>query len=680
MVAFIVAGAVLSALIMVLCGTGLRKWIYPVLLGLMVLFILIFRAEVTEGTLEIINGFLDKLTLSTGKIFLDYEALGAGVEMALGLIFAILAMLFAGAAVLGSMLPILPLAMIAAVGGMAGAVPVGAGLALLAVGMIVIPLKGGIGNLRVDGLRLAAAVICIALALGLGLILRNANLQDLSKTAQLKIHEIKYDSETNAMPEGRLADLGPFKKTETEALAVTMDDPEKLYLRGHVYEVYTGSSWEELPAEERAEGEALFYWLHQNGFYGQGQIAQAMSAAGLDEETQKVKIENLSACKATSYLPYALRDNSRLDASLIGDAAWGNDMTELSIYSGSVAKWYETQYELASGQGSKDTDSYMALEQSYAGYVKEHDLQLTQESWNVLRRKLGEVEGSRSLYEIQSLIREYLEDALHYDENAYTLSGEGDFLNYVLERSDGGAYSVQYATAAALMLRYYGVPSRYVEGYYLTPEQAEKAEAGEKVILTEENAHAWAEYYLNGVGFVPFEVTPGYIDPEDLDFGVSGNGDGEGLYQYQSNAMTYAITEEPEKEKPDTGQKDLFRFDSKILLLLIPLLILAFIVFVISRRIRLARALRAIDCASNRYATAMRYGYAMAIKDRAMGILLPEDEEAYHINELALFSRQEITDEDRKHMDEYASKVLKEAKKTWNMIRKLRLRLIDGIY
>ena len=39
---------------------------------------------------------------------------------------------------------------------------------------------------------------------------------------------------------------------------------------------------------------------------------------------------------------------------------------------------------------------------------------------------------------------------------------------------------------------------------------------GETITLTEENAHAWAEYYVSGVGFVPFEVTPGYIDDEEL--------------------------------------------------------------------------------------------------------------------------------------------------------------------
>ena len=46
---------------------------------------------------------------------------------------------------------------------------------------------------------------------------------------------------------------------------------------------------------------------------------------------------------------------------------------------------------------------------------------------------------------------------------------KGDFTENFISRSKIG-HSVHYATAAALMFRYYGIPSRYVEGYLITPE------------------------------------------------------------------------------------------------------------------------------------------------------------------------------------------------------------------
>lgn len=50
-------------------------------------------------------------------------------------------------------------------------------------------------------------------------------------------------------------------------------------------------------------------------------------------------------------------------------------------------------------------------------------------------------------------------------------AGTNDFAAYVLQVGKRG-YSVHYAACAAVMLRYFGVPSRYVEGYYINAETA----------------------------------------------------------------------------------------------------------------------------------------------------------------------------------------------------------------
>lgn len=48
------------------------------------------------------------------------------------------------------------------------------------------------------------------------------------------------------MPEGKLHDLSAWEKSGTPALRVTMEQPQRLYLRGFVGEVYTGRSWQPL--------------------------------------------------------------------------------------------------------------------------------------------------------------------------------------------------------------------------------------------------------------------------------------------------------------------------------------------------------------------------------------------------------------------------------------------------
>ena len=49
----------------------------------------------------------------------------------------------------------------------------------------------------------------------------------------------------------------------------------------------------------------------------------------------------------------------------------------------------------------------------------------------------------------------------------------------------------------------------------LPAPDAEKMRPGEPFTLTQKHAHAWAEYYIDGIGWLPFECTPGYIDDDD---------------------------------------------------------------------------------------------------------------------------------------------------------------------
>ena len=66
---------------------------------------------------------------------------------------------------------------------------------------------------------------------------------------------------------------------------------------------------------------------------------------------------------------------------------------------------------------------------------------------------------------------------------------------------------MHFASAGVLLLRAAGVPARYVEGYVvsegdITPETW--------LAVPDSQAHAWAEVYVPGMGFLPVEMTPGY--------------------------------------------------------------------------------------------------------------------------------------------------------------------------
>jgi hypothetical protein len=96
-------------------------------------------------------------------------------------------------------------------------------------------------------------------------------------------------------------------------------------------------------------------------------------------------------------------------------------------------------------------------------------------------------------------------------ENVYTLSPgampeDRDFVEYFLTENHKG-YCVHFATAVAALLRSAGIPARYVEGFVVSPDDP-KAKDG-FTELTDNRAHAWAEIYVNGEGWIPVESTPG---------------------------------------------------------------------------------------------------------------------------------------------------------------------------
>ncbi|MDI3330381.1 MAG: transglutaminaseTgpA domain-containing protein [Micrococcus sp.] len=67
----------------------------------------------------------------------------------------------------------------------------------------------------------------------------------------------------------------------------------------------------------------------------------------------------------------------------------------------------------------------------------------------------------------------------------------------------GAGYCIHYASAMTMMAQAVGIPARVVVGY------APVAATGTEHRVTSDRAHSWPELYLGGVGWVPFEPTPG---------------------------------------------------------------------------------------------------------------------------------------------------------------------------
>jgi len=132
-------------------------------------------------------------------------------------------------------------------------------------------------------------------------------------------------------------------------------------------------------------------------------------------------------------------------------------------------------------------------------------------------------EGTDSTYDAAVAIQDYLRgNDFAYDteapvEDGYD-GGGADVIATFLDVKRG--YCVHFASAMALMSRSLGIPARVTLGYLPGTRTTTVINGLNRYDVDTDDLHAWPELYFVGVGWVPFEPTPGrgsvpeYAQPE----------------------------------------------------------------------------------------------------------------------------------------------------------------------
>ena len=100
-------------------------------------------------------------------------------------------------------------------------------------------------------------------------------------------------------------------------------------------------------------------------------------------------------------------------------------------------------------------------------------------------------------------IKQYLEHEGFYSLNVKTLEGDDPVAQFLF--GDLRGYCVHFAHAAVFLLRSQGLPARVAIGYGV---QTQQRGAGSAVLIFANEAHAWPELYVDGVGWVTFDIMP----------------------------------------------------------------------------------------------------------------------------------------------------------------------------
>lgn len=164
-------------------------------------------------------------------------------------------------------------------------------------------------------------------------------------------------------------------------------------------------------------------------------------------------------------------------------------------------------------------------------------------------------------------VKRYLEQNATYSfKNDY--SGESDPTAAFLFSEEKLGYCVHLSHAAAFLLRAMGIPARVSAGYAVS---AENLGSGSALLIKQGDAHAWAEIYLRGRGWVPIEVTPEKTDVEPSEFN-------EQDLQQLLGEMARREGQGPEQSAPPPSLAELLRpFLDAVPYVLLALLALAYL-------------------------------------------------------------------------------------------------------
>ena len=338
----------------------------------------------------------------------------------------------------------------------------------------------------------------------------------LRETAAQTIEELRYGR--NPLPEGDLNAAAKLKQGEDEVIRVQAEEEKSLYLRAFVGAEYGDSQWTALPASAYGGTyTGMLNWLRKQGFDPLTQSASyyALCDADTAPEVNRISVQVTGGTRAYLYAPASMEAVSasvkeKQDLRLLPRGLRGADSYTVEERSLSRPAELTVWADWVAAPETEAQSRYVQAEGMYRSFVYDNDTRVDAELAPLLQGMFweGYENPSHSVYSALDRIRTVLQEQTEYtDEPEAAPDGTDAIADFLTGSRKGNA--VLYASAAVEALRAAGIPARYVEGYYVSASALADSADG-TVSLTGQDAHAWAEVYFDGVGWLAVDVTPGY--------------------------------------------------------------------------------------------------------------------------------------------------------------------------
>ena len=335
--------------------------------------------------------------------------------------------------------------------------------------------------------------------------------------------------------------LGGKPKPET-AQVMQVFTPRTAYLRGTIYDTYTGRSWRNTAGGRRYLWQSGRMESSRYSLFDQG--LPPVSITNSLSKTETVRIRMLNESASTLFVPQRVRELIP-GADLV---PYFSDASEIFItrilrdgdsYTVKVALFTSddpgigTLIDFCAVNNDTGWESIPDIYTALPDHLEQSVYDLAQKI----------TAGISNPYEKAAAIQNWLRTNCQYTLDVSDHPENIDFVTMFLFQTRKG-YCTYFASAMTVLCRMAGLPARYVEGYLAEPG------AGGEAIVTGEDAHAWTEVCFKGFGWLTFDATPKTRDTGDSLQTPENQGGPEATPTPEPDPDRVTPTPEPDKNFP----------------------------------------------------------------------------------------------------------------------------------
>ncbi|MFV0400462.1 MAG: DUF3488 and DUF4129 domain-containing transglutaminase family protein [Oscillospiraceae bacterium] len=308
---------------------------------------------------------------------------------------------------------------------------------------------------------------------------------------------------------------GPVNPGDGYVMTVLADDP--VYLAGQVMDRYDGHSWKNTQTKlsPLTPGEDTWYRTDPNkalfdlqAFYTRYYAVPTRTA---EARMGANRTRNIFSPPGSSLL--WISDEVQVNQNPAGVLSTGRPLEPNTVYTQDYIAW---NYNSTTFQNVLRMRSADVEQGGLDGFpspipLSAEDQKRYTQLPNNLPQRVGDLAqeiagGMGNDYDRLQALERHLSTTFPYTYTPSEVPGDADFVDYFLFEGKEG-YCVYYASAMVVMARTMGIPTRYVEGFAMPERNAEGT-----FTVTNRQAHAWVEAYLEGFGWLRFEPTAAYTD------------------------------------------------------------------------------------------------------------------------------------------------------------------------